>query len=181
MGFPKALAMIDGETFLERIVQTLDRGGCQRIAAVTAEDPPFAFPVNVTSLINPRPERGMFSSLQVGLRHLAEGDCEVVVVALIDHPRVSPATVRALIGEHRASGAQIIRPRYRGRRGHPFLCSRHMFATLLAADSQADPRPLLRAAPHGADVDVEDAGILDDFDTPAALARHGCAKPAVEP
>jgi molybdenum cofactor cytidylyltransferase len=66
------------------------------------------------------------------------------------------------------SGEALRIPRFEGRRGHPVLVSRALFAEFLALDATAQARDVV--ARHEAEivyVDVEDPGILKDVDTPA--------------
>jgi molybdenum cofactor cytidylyltransferase len=110
---------------------------------------------------------GMGASLACGVE--ATRDADGWVIALADMPWIAPATIRS-VALALEQGADIVAPVYRGRRGHPVGFARRHYAALSALTGDSGARELLRA--HGDAVtlvDVEDAGILRDVDTPAAL------------
>jgi nicotine blue oxidoreductase len=170
MGSPKALATLDGETFVARAVRTLREGGCARVMVIVAEPHGHAIAralgdvEHVRAVWNPAPEDGQLGSLQVALRAMGD-DTDAAVVALVDHPRVSSATVEALIRAHARARVEVARPRRAGRHGHPFLIDRALFFALLDADLRLGARPVLDAARTHASVEVDDDAIHDDVDT----------------
>ena len=100
MGRPKALLPIDGQTFIERIVGALKRGGIERIVVVLGFNADALrqqishLPVEI--LVNPDHKLGQLSSLQVAVRHLqAAPDCDGVMLHLVDHPYIDPKLVRS--------------------------------------------------------------------------------------
>lgn len=167
-GTIKALATFEGEPFVTRMVRALSEGGCDEVVVVLG--PPHAEAIapslaGAARVDNPDPSRGMLSSLQLGLRD----EWDAAVVALVDHPRVAPATVRALVEAWRASGEELVRPRCDGRTGHPYLVARSVFDALRDADLAQGPRPVY-ATRSRRDVDVDDPAIHDDLDTAEAIA-----------
>jgi CTP:molybdopterin cytidylyltransferase MocA len=99
------------------------------------------------------------------------------VVALVDHPRVAPATVAALIAAWQGSDATLVRPVHDGRHGHPYLVDSALFQALGSAPQSEGARPILRAARPSIDVEVADAAILEDVDTPREAIALGAAIP----
>lgn len=89
------------------------------------------------------------------------------LVALGDMPYVLPATLRRLDAAI-AGGADIAVPVYRGARGNPVAFSRFHLPLLLALSGDQGARAILKSHPVRA-VDVDDAGILRDVDTPDDL------------
>lgn len=174
-GGPKALAIHRGRTFVEHAVTTLEAGGCARVAVVLA-DPHGARVASVLPraevIWNPEPERGQLSSLRCALRAI-EG--RAVVMSLVDHPRVSPRTVRALLDVHRATDAWVVRPRFGGRRGHPLLLDRALFERVCFESDEDGLRGILRSVPARLQrvVDVPDPAIHDDVDTRGQVAAIG--------
>jgi molybdenum cofactor cytidylyltransferase len=156
MGQPKALLTYRGETFLERL-KRLFGTVCSEVVVVGSPDSPFA-----ADVLNPEPERGMLSSLQCGLRAVG-GEAEAVLFTPVDSPAVEAATLAILAG---GWGGELLRiPRHAGRRGHPVMMARRMVGEFLAETKT--PREVI--VRHEADVvyvDVDDAGILSDADTP---------------
>jgi len=172
LGFPKALAQLDGETFVARAVRALREGGADPICVVVA--PPHGSAIEaalegVTFAHNPEPERGMLSSLQVGLAvALRHADLDAVLFSLVDHPRVRPETIRRLAALP-LSGAR--RPVYSGRGGHPVAISAVLARELASAPPTATIRELLVG--QFADVIVDDPGVVEDIDTPRDLEDSG--------
>lgn len=167
-GTIKALAMIDGEPFVARAVRTLREGGCDEVAVVVG--PPHAERViaavpDARRVDNLSPERGMLSSLQRAL----DDRWAAAVVSLVDHPRVAPATVRRLLDAFAEGDADLVRPVFEGRAGHPYVVARALFGALRAGDPAVGPRPIY-AACRRLDVAVDDRGVRDDLDTPEAIA-----------
>jgi CTP:molybdopterin cytidylyltransferase MocA len=179
MGTPKAALSYGGRTFLAQVLATLHAGGVADVVVVTgaAHDAAVrALPhdVAVTLARNPEPERGQLSSLKVGLRQAAEAlpHASAALVALVDHPAVRPTTVAALLRVAASPGAAIVLPVHGGRRGHPVVFARGVWAELLATPDELGARAVLRADPARVrEVAVEDPGILLDVDTPEDLRR----------
>ena len=180
MGRPKALLPADaaGETFVGRIVRTLRAGGVDDIVVVAGGVAPEitriltkeARPPRV--VINPAPERGQFSSLQVGLRAVSRPGVSAVLVTLVDVPLVTAATVEALLGAYRQTGAPLVRPERRGRHGHPVIFDRSIFGEISRAPADSSAKIIVAA--HLADavsVPIAEDGPFRDIDTPAEYAR----------
>lgn len=111
--------------------------------------------------------RGMGASLAAGVA--ATEDAESWIVALADMPCIAPETIGA-VARAVDEGAPLVAPYYRGRRGHPAGFGAEHRAALLALDGDAGARALFSA--HAVTrIDVDDAGVLRDIDTPADL--HG--------
>ena len=125
---------------------------------------------------NEHPERGMLSSVLVGLdalggaRRLGE-ERRPLVVCPVDHPAIRPATVRRLLTAV-DRGAGIAVPVHEGRRGHPLaIAPRHVHA-VESLDPAVGLRQLLdRHAEELVEVPVDDPGTVLDLDTPADYER----------
>ena len=176
-GGAKALALLEGRTFVERIAGCLRDGGCRQVIVVVG--PPHEARVaealaGAAALArNPDPDKGMSSSLQVGLAAARDHGSGAAVVALVDHPGVRATTVRAVIDAWSGQPIKLVRPSFRGARGHPFLVASSLFDDLLSLPAGADPRPVLRAATPQLDLPVDDPAVLDDLDTVAAIVAAG--------
>jgi molybdenum cofactor cytidylyltransferase len=179
MGYPKPLLRIDNESFLahtaaimldvvERLIIVLG-GHSERVRSAVPGDS------RIVVVENPHYERGQLSSLKVGL---ASGTASAAIVHLADHPLVRRATFEALVAEYGRSGKPIVIARYLGRRGHPVIFSRALFDELLSAPEDQGARVVVNADPSRvAYVDVDDAGVTTDLDTPADLERVGLPAP----
>ena len=98
-----------------------------------------------------------------------------MLVALVDHPFVTSATVAALVARFLSARAPVVRPVCQGRHGHPVIFAREVFDSLRAAREGGAKAVVRASAGRGLSVEVEDEGIWTDVDTPeayrAALAR----------
>lgn len=188
MGVAKAGLVHAGRTFLARVVGTLRAGGAGDVVVVagSAHDAvraalPAGDPARV--LRNPAPERGQLSSLKVALAHLAAPGAGTpplgVVVALVDHPTVSAATVARLIAALRGPDAPaIVLPTHAGRRGHPVAFAARVWPELLACPDEQGARAVVHADPaRVVEVAVDDPGILVDVDTPDDFRRLTAGPP----
>jgi len=177
MGRPKASVVIDGRTFVAQLLDAFRGAGVAPryvvAAEPTAELVAACAAADATLLVNPTPQAGMLSSLHVCL-HAVRAQAplpDALFVAPVDCPRVAPATLVALAAAFATYGAPIVVPRWRGRRGHPTLFASALFHELLAAPLDVGARAVVHA--HAADrfeLDVDDAAVVEDLDTPDALA-----------
>jgi molybdenum cofactor cytidylyltransferase len=181
MGFPKPLLRLDGETFIAHASASMLAAVARLIVVLGAHAdrvrPAVPSDERIAIVENPDWRRGQLSSLKAGLKALAP-DAAAAIVHLVDHPTVRDATFRALADEFRRSGKPIIIARHAGRRGHPVLFDRALFAELLAAPEQEGARFVVNANPARVSyLDVDDPGITLDLDTPADLDRAGLGRP----
>jgi molybdenum cofactor cytidylyltransferase len=170
-GGAKLAADVGGEPLLNRTLRSLLEGGVDRAVVVLAPGATFVTvhllnDPRVRRVINPAPERGMFSSIQIGL---ASEDGDPILVLPADMPFVKPATVTAVAGEAARTG-RIVSPRFQGRHGHPVAFPQRLRDGLLTADAASTLNDALKAADVGVGLDVEDAGILRDVDQTGDLA-----------
>jgi molybdenum cofactor cytidylyltransferase len=177
MGRPKALLPAGDRSFIRTILDTLREGGVADTvvvvrpgaAAVLAEIAAAGYGRGV---VNTRADEGQLSSLIAGLDAIASdaADVDGVLVTLVDVPLIAAATVRLLLARAAASPAPIVRAVHGGRHGHPVIFSRRVFGALRAADPAVGAKAVVRSA-GVEDVEVADAGVLADVDTPHDYAR----------
>lgn len=179
MGRPKALLPLEnGDTFLSRIVRTLQAAGVEDVVVVLGHDAEViaesmaATDLRVRVAFNREYDRGQLSSLLAGLNVVDRPGVQAVLVTLVDVPLVSEATVRAVIERYRETRVPIVRPRSGERHGHPLLIDRSVFDELRRADDAAGAKPVVRAhASDNGDVAVRDEGAFVDIDTTADYRR----------
>lgn len=159
-GVDKAgLRLPDGRTFLDAVAATARAAGCAPVLAVGRASQA------IETIINPAPERGMISSIVVGLAALAARDVAAALVWPVDQPLVTPATVAAIVAV--AGPGRIVVPTYAGRGGHPTAFGRALWSELAAA---ATARDVVRADPaRVVRLPVDDEGVVLDFDLPSDL------------
>jgi molybdenum cofactor cytidylyltransferase len=169
----KLLADVGGRPLIERTLASLLQAGVDRVVVVVRADdvfegvPSFA-DARVTTVVNPDPARGMFSSIQAGL---AAAGGEVVLVLPGDMPFVAADTVRAVVARAAMTGAVVV-PVHGGRRGHPIAIPGSLRARLAAlAPATTLKDALAGLGDEREPLDVPDRGILRDVDVPADLDR----------
>jgi molybdenum cofactor cytidylyltransferase len=112
---------------------------------------------------------GMSHSLRAGLAAAPAG-WGAAIVALGDMPAVDAATYAALVAEL-LDRIPVVVPTWNGKRGNPVGWSRTHWPALMAVTGDGGGKALLAAlSDRLVEVAVDDAGILTDVDTPAALA-----------
>jgi molybdenum cofactor cytidylyltransferase len=174
-GGAKLLASVGGDVLLERTIRSLLDGGVDRVVVVLGPDAndirkgvPALDARGVRVATNRKPERGMLSSIQAGLRE-ASGDPILVLPG--DMPYVEPATVSTLLREQAAKGG-ILSPRFDGKRGHPVVIPGSLLDEILGAADGTTLHDILRAhASDRVDLDVYDRGVLRDVDEPSDLVE----------
>lgn len=173
MGTPKAsLPWGTSDTFASAAVRSMADAGLSPLLVVCGEHEAatreaLAGGPAVRLLRNPNPDRGQLSSLKLALQSVqADEESHAALVSLIDHPGVSVETLVRLIGA--SDRCAIAVPRYEGKRGHPVVFGRDVWAELLAAPDADGARPVVRRdAKRVLEVDVDDPAVLLDVDTPA--------------
>jgi molybdenum cofactor cytidylyltransferase len=174
MGRDKSgLTLPDGRSFLDAIRQTLS---VLRIDAVRVVVGPDSNGSGEGVVVNPDPSRGMLSSVQCGLSALPEGT-DAVLVWPVDHPRVDLGTIATLIAACRAHSAPVVVPRYSGKRGHPVLFAGAALEELRGLPLTATAADVVHAHDDRLEIEVGDAGIVDDIDDPEAYERTFGVKP----
>jgi molybdenum cofactor cytidylyltransferase len=172
MGTPKALLEYRGETFLARLVRVLGAVSDPVIVAVGQHQAEIRAQMRtgVHFVVNPDPDRGQLSSLQIALAVLPT-EADGFVFTPVDSPAVAPDTVARLAAEFhsRPSETLLVIPRYQGRKGHPVFAARSIAEELLALPPTAQAREVIRGhADRTLFLEVDDAGVLTDVDDPAA-------------
>ncbi|HXF86012.1 MAG TPA: nucleotidyltransferase family protein [Anaerolineales bacterium] len=176
MGKPKLLLPWGSVTVLEHVLLTYIESGLEEIVVITGgarqevEKIIAAYPVR--SVFNAEYANGeMLSSLQCGLRALS-AKAEAALIGLGDQPQVRAGSVRKVCDTFRKTGAPIVVPSFQMRRGHPWLAAKTVWGEILKLKPPHTPREFLNA--HAAEikyVEVNDAGILADLDTPEDYRR----------
>lgn len=175
-GVAKALLARGEGTFLSAIVNTARTAGVTDIVVVVgsphgAAVAEAARALELRVVENPEPARGMASSVALGFAAIATSPTSVEAAYLwpVDHPGVTPATLRALANG--LLGHDLAQPRYRGQGGHPPLIARCLWGGLAACTRIDGGARTVLAAADRIVIDVDDPGVVRDVDTPADLAE----------
>src|ERR1700680_1442197 len=87
------------ETFLSAAIRSLSQATEFVVAVVGKNEAalaPIIYAHGASLVVNPNPDRGQFSSLQVGLHEVLNHGRDAAMVTLVDRPPVSNATVHTL-------------------------------------------------------------------------------------
>jgi molybdenum cofactor cytidylyltransferase len=187
MGRPKMLLPWGQTTVLGHLVAVWKQLGSAQTAVVCADDVAIVaelerlgFPADAR-IINPRPDRGMFSSIQCAAQWSGwKTTLSHWAIALGDQPHLRTATLDLVIGFARENLGQICQPSRQGRPRHPVIVPKAIFDQL-ARSTAWDLKQFLQslsAAPHL--LELDDPGLDLDIDRPEdyqkALALSGCLK-----
>jgi len=158
-------------TVIEHVINTFLEAGIEDLVVITGgarEQVEKAVErYAVRKVHNPNYTTGeMLSSIQCGIREMRE-QAQAVLVCLGDQPQVQQKSVRAICDAYKATASTLIVPSFRRKRGHPWLVARPLWDELLALEPHQTPRDFLKQ--HADEihyVDVDNASILADLDTP---------------
>ncbi len=177
-GGAKLLAPLDGLPLLQHVLDAAAAAGLGDVVVVlgdAADELERAISWRAESRVrNAAPERGISSSLQVGLGALRP-DIDAALILLGDQPRVRAEVIGRLIDAagvaERASDRPIVVPRYSGSQGpNPALFLREAWPLVDTLKGDRGMGPLIAARPELVR-EVPVAGDNPDVDTPADLER----------
>jgi molybdenum cofactor cytidylyltransferase len=178
MGRDKALLDWRGQSFLEATLDLLAPHTQLSIvvAGKNAESlKPIVYAKAGFLAVNPSPDLGQFSSLQVGLQEVLSHGRDAAVVALVDRPPCAPATVERLLDEFAEAhlkGKWAVVPEYAGKHGHPFVVGREMIEAFLKAPATSSAREVEHALQDRIlYLPVGDPLVAVNVDTPEDYAR----------
>ena len=110
---------------------------------------------------------GLSRSLRAGIAAVPAA-WSAALVCLGDMPRLEPGVLRALA----AAAGDVAMPVWDGKRGNPVRWSRRHFARLMALEGDVGGKAVLADAIDLTEVRAPSDAVLDDIDTPAALAAR---------
>jgi molybdenum cofactor cytidylyltransferase len=167
---------VRGQTFLSAAIQALYPFSDKVIVVVGKNESNLAPVVyaNGASLVrNPDPDRGQFSSLQVGLQEVLNDGRDAAMVTLVDRPPARAATLQTLRSAFAEAANHVwaVVPEHNGKHGHPFLVAREMIEAFLKAPPSASAREIEHQnLQHVSYVVVDDPRVTLNVDTPQEYA-----------
>jgi CTP:molybdopterin cytidylyltransferase MocA len=175
MGRTKALLPYGSgtdDTFLTHIVRTLHEAGVEDVLVVgrpddeTLRDAVMRAAVAARYVANRDHERGQLSSVIAAINAVDRPGVRGVLIVPVDMPLVRPDTYRIVLRTSADHPHAIVRAAYGGRHGHPVVFDRGSFDALRHADPSLGAKAVLRErADRVLDVEVDDAGVLQDVDS----------------
>jgi molybdenum cofactor cytidylyltransferase len=166
-GGGKLMAPWRGGRLIDAVLAVAQAAPVRRVTVVTGADPNVArvigdFP-GVRTIHAADHTEGMAASLRAGVAALA-ADTAGVFVFLGDMPRI-PASIPPALAAAMTVGAKAAAPKFRGRRGHPVLFGRGLFAELMTLAGDEGAKAILDGlGDELALVESPDDGVLFDVD-----------------
>src|SRR5215831_9989734 len=145
MGRDKALLPWREGTFLSTAVRALQPLTDLVIVVAGGNAAELAPVVNANAafmVVNPNPELGQFSSLQIGLQEVLNRGRDAAIVTLVDRPAPGVVTIERLKSEFLVSarGTWAVVPEHGGKHGHPIVIGREMIGAFLDAPASSSAR-----------------------------------------
>lgn len=167
------------DTFLSAAIRSLFSTDFVVVVAGANESllRPVAYGNGASIVVNPNPNRGQFSSLQVGLRAVLSRGRDAALITLVDRPPVSEGTVDLLRAAFESAPENIwaVVPEFLGKHGHPYVAGRELMEAFLQAQPTASAREIEHQhQDHVRYVVVDDPFVAMNINTPqdyAALVR----------
>jgi len=133
--------------------------------------------------VNRDPDRGQFSSLQVGVQEVLNQGRDAAFLALVDRPPLLPRTMQQLSDAFRYAGSDVwavVPEVMRGGQsvhGHPLLIGREMIQAFLDAPASSTARDIEHQhRQHIQYVPVDDPHVGININTPEDYARLASAE-----
>lgn len=165
------------QTFLSAAIDAL-RPFTQLVLVVAGSNAgnlaPVLYANDASLVVNPAPERGQFSSLQIGLQELMNRGRDAALVTLVDRPPAASATIAKLVAAFEDAyqrGKWTVVPEYGGKHGHPIIVGREMIERFLRAPATGTAREVEHSVQERVEyVPVDDAHVTMNVDTPEEYA-----------
>jgi molybdenum cofactor cytidylyltransferase len=132
-------------------------------------------------VVNPDPQQGQFSSLQIGLQEVLNRGRDAAIVTLVDRPAADVATVQQIRAAFMQSDEKIWAavPDFQGNHGHPYVIGREMIEAFLRAPAQSSARDVEHAnQAHICYIPVNDPLVTANVDTPEEFEKLRAGVPA---
>jgi len=175
MGKPKALVKSGGTTLLRQVSDPYEHIDIP-VVVITGfhanKVEPFLKDLCLDFVRNPAPWRGMISSVRTGL-HAVPRTVDHVFIHPVDCPGVTPDTLQILMASLRAfPAAGGAKPTFRQRGGHPLLLAKPTWLRVLSRRYTDLRSAVAGSSDYMLRIELDDAAVLNDFDTPASLEAH---------
>lgn len=169
MGDFKPLLPLGKTRALERLIETYQAHGIESLYVVVGyrkeEIVEALRDYKVHIVYNEDYDKGMFSSVQKGLRAMDER-IEAFYMNPVDIPLIKAHTLKLLYEAYEHEKKGVIYPTFLGRKGHPPLIDMKYKESILSSDGEGGLKKVLEAFGEDAlHVKVYDQSVLMDMDT----------------
>ena len=173
MGRNKLLLHVGGESLVRRVVRAAVEADVGRVVVVLGHDAETVRAelggLPCTPVVNPDHGEGAGTSLRTGVRHAAEA--QAVVVVLADMPFVTAEMIGAVARRHRDTGAPLVLSQYGDVQAPPTLYARPLFSELLTLEGDRGGKEVAGRHVDRADVVHWPPSALRDVDGPDDYER----------
>lgn len=178
----KAAHTASNETFLSAAIRSISRAADFVLVVVGKNEAalaPIVYANGASLVVNSDPDRGQFSSLQMGLHEVLNHGRDAAIITLVDRPPAASATVQNLRETFEAADQNIwaVVPDFSGKHGHPYLVGREMIEAFLRVPATSTARDIEHEhQQHIQYVRVDDPFVAMNVNTPedyAALQSPG--------
>lgn len=176
LGQPKQLIETNGKSLLTDMAEVALATGMRPVIVVLgalAEAVKATIQHKEVTLVqNPHWQKGMATSLHIGLRTLlhANPSLQAAILMVCDQPFVSTRLLLQLLQSHTATGMPAIASTYAGQMGTPALFHRSIFEDLMQIQGDTGARKWMAAHPESVATLPFEKGAFD-IDTPEDLAQ----------
>jgi molybdenum cofactor cytidylyltransferase len=172
MGRDKALLPWRDGTFLSAAIRALQP--VTELVIVVAGDnaatlAPIADSQAASLVLNPNPQQGQFSSLEVGLQEVLNRGRDAAIITLVDRPPAEVETIEQIKAAFLSGDEQVwaVVPEFGGKHGHPIVIGREMIEAFLRAPIHSSARDVEHAnQAHIRYIPVNDPLVVANVDTP---------------
>ena len=147
LGRPKQTLVLGDRPVLQHVVDAAASAGLDELVVVLGHKAEevgrvLRLPPGARTVVNPEFASGQASSLRAGFAAL-DARVHAGVVMLGDQPGVSPASLRGVVEVYRRGGGPVVQATYGGRRGHPVLFDRSVWAEVAGQEGDLGAREAL--------------------------------------
>ncbi len=164
-----------GKTFVELVVEKSKHINLDPIIVVTNN---LSFPqlqklkLPIKAVINHNPERGMLSSILIGMEELGS-NCDGFFLCPVDYPLVKLETYQTLLSVFHENNNHIIKPQFNKKSGHPIIFPQTLFSEIKNAPMELGARYVTSKFPHQTSfINVNDPGILININSPQMYQKY---------
>lgn len=174
MGQLKQIMPIAGAPMVRQVAESLLMAGLELVVVVGHQRESVRQALHGLAceyVLNPKPEQGMFASVQAGCRKIEAGTA--CLVSPCDCPGILPTTIQQVKTTIVSFPDQVVIPTFHGRRGHPVGLPAGIVAQICSLPHDTPGlNTLWRETPDRVlFIEVTDPAVLRDFDTPEDLTR----------
>lgn len=171
-GSLKQLLKIGDSTLLSMVVNTAIKSNLDRVVlvlgykadAIKASMGEKLLNSGITTVVNPRYQEGMSTSLQCGLKEIQD-EFPSIMVLMGDQPLLRYEIINLILRAFRSSGKEICAPVHNGRRGLPVCFTKRFYDDIFAIKGDMGAREIIRNNPEEIiSIKIEDPESFLDID-----------------